>query len=359
MYPAQGMQSTNGQADSPLALPANLPNAWCDQKPYDPPAFYASLGYIGLFRQYLGKIPAIAYDAASGGIDTGAPPSAATPIIATFHDVSPAYMSAPQVMVGYHTGTEAFEASGFYFGQATTTKTYASAGHLDSFFNVGGSFSGAPLGFEGDNGMWLQSDVMTMQFKTSLGSAEASYRSWGSSDSEFSWSIGIRFVDLYERFGFYSGDDDITVRSTAGLPNPIAQATYQVTAHNDILAPQLGVQWEKAINCYLAFNLMAKGAWGANFKEVDTLLQRGDGFIGFKTNREDTIFSQLYQMGLNLDVNFAERARLRFGYQFLWIVDVAEATGQFNYDLSHIKGTTNNNGSIFYHGPMVEVHVLF
>jgi hypothetical protein len=354
MMPMQGVPQ-----DTANSLPAGIANAWSQDPPYSPAAGYATLGYMGLFRQALGHGAAVALDSASGGVDTGIGPTGATPVIGDFHNVSPGYMSGVNATLGYHSGTEAFEVSGFYMSQSSDTKTFASPGGLDSYFNVGGSFINAPLGFEGDNGMWLQADVMRIQFKTAVGNGEANYRWWLGKESDFSWSLGVRFLDIYERLGFYSGDDDTTVLDSAGNPDPTRQATYTVTTQNRILAPQLGFQWEKAINSYLAFNLMVKGAWGANFREVDTLLQRGDGFVGFSTSRNDTIFSQLYEMGFNLDIYLAERARLRMGYQVLWVVDVSEAIGQFDYNLANPKGTTNNDGSIFYHGPMVELQIVF
>jgi hypothetical protein len=347
------------QPDSPLALPGNLPNAWSKDTGYDPAGWYGTLGYLGLFRQSLSNGAAIALDTGSGGVDTGAVPTAATPVIANFRDFSPGYMSGVKATLGYHCDTSAFEVSGFYMGQSSNTSEFTAPGQLDTFFNVGGSFHNAPLGFEGDNGMWLQADVMRITIKQALGSAEANYRWWLTHESDFSWSLGVRYLNVYERLGFFTGDDDLTVLDTSGRPDPTRQATYTTTTSNNIVAPQLGLQWEKTVGCYLAFNLTAKGAWGVNFSNVDVLLERGDGFVGFNTSRSDTLFSQLYEMGINLDIYLAERARLRVGYQMLWVVDVPTAVGQLDYDLSHTKGQVNNNGSIFYHGPMVELHVLF
>jgi hypothetical protein len=350
------------QPDSGLSLPGNLPNAW-SKSDYDPAAWYATAGYLGLFRQSLPNGAAIALDTTSGGVDTGNSPKTTDPLVANFRDVTPGYMNGIKATIGYHCDTSAFEVSGFYMSQSTTTNTYTAPGSLNSFFNVGGVFLNAPLGFEGDNGMWLQSDVMRITFKTAVGSAEANYRWWLTHESDFSWSLGVRYMNVYERLGFYSGDDDLTVLDAAGHPDPTRQANYQVTTSNNIVAPQLGLEWERPLGCYLgpylAFSLTAKGAWGADFSNVDVLLQRGDGFVGFKTSRSDTLFSQIYEMGINLDIYLAERARVRVGYQMLWVVDVPTAVGQLDYDLSHTKGQTNNNGSIFYHGPMVELHVVF
>src|SRR5207253_1248996 len=106
-----------------------------------------------------------------------------------------------------------------------STKTFLSNGAFDSFFNVNGNFNAAPVGFEGDNGMWLQADVIKLRLQTALGSAEANYRCWLGTNADLSWLIGIRYFDLYERFSLYSGDDDLTVLDVAGHPDPRRQAT--------------------------------------------------------------------------------------------------------------------------------------
>src|SRR5262249_32375912 len=195
--------------------------------------------------------------------------------------------------VGYHWDGQALELSGFYLSQNSSAKSYANPGMLDTFFNVGGNFAAAPLGFEGDNGLWLQADVIKLRLQTALGNAEANYRCWLGADADFSCLIGVRYLDLYERFSFYTGDDDLTVLGVNGRPDPTKEATYFVTAHNQILAPQLGFEWNRAINCWLAFSMSAKGAWGANFLTVDVNLKRGDGFMGPHGGRSQTLFSHL------------------------------------------------------------------
>lgn len=333
-------------------LPANLSNAWdCRPSCPEPPALYGSFGYMAMERQRLGHGAAALLDTASGGVETGNLPPAGAPEIADFYDVQPRFNHGVRATLGYHWGDQAIEMSGFYLSQNSSTKTVASPGSLDTFFNVGGDFFSAPLGFE--PGLWLQADVMKLRLQTALGSAEVNYRCWLGANADLSWLFGIRYLDLYERFSFYTGDDDLTA------PDPTTQAIYSVTAHNQIVAPQLGVEWNRAINCWLAFTWSVKGAWGANFLTVDTQLKRGDGFEGFHNGRSQTLFSHLYEMGFFLDFRLMDRARLRAGYDMMWVVDVAEALGQFDYDLSHTSGRTKNNETIFYGGPVVELHFLF
>jgi hypothetical protein len=335
------------------SLPAGLANAWDAPPGPEPSALYGSLGYLTLERQRLGHGAAAVLDTGSGGAHTGTPPPPGAPEVANFHDPNIRFNNGGRFTLGYHCDDQAFEVSGFYLPQNSSTKVYADAGSLSSFFNVGGNFSAFLPGFQGDNGLWSHADVMRLRLQTAQGSAEANYRCWQGANADLSWLIGVRYFDVYERFSFYTGDTDLT------MPNPTTQATYFVTAHNQFVAPQLGLEWNRPINCWLAFTMTAKGAWGANFLTVDVNLKRGDGLVGFHNGRSQTLFSHLYETGFFLDFRLMDCARLRAGYNLMWFVDVAEALGQFDYDLSHTSGMTKNNQTIFYQGPSVELQFLF
>src|SRR5262249_31498365 len=145
-------------------------------------------------------------------------------------------------------------------------------------------------------------------------------------------------------------------------PDPFRVATYSLRTHNRIVGGQLGFDWENPVpycHRWLAFGWYTKGAWGVNFLDVDVTLTRGDGFEGPPGHRSTTQFAHLYETAMFLDLFFTDRCRLRMGYTALWAVQVAEGIGQFSFDLAQRVGNPNDNGSIFYHGPMVEFHFLF
>src|SRR5262249_4380391 len=147
------------------SLPAATRNAWDPPAPpgqddhlRGQPAWYAYLGYMGLQRQRLGHGPVAVFDENSGGVQTGLVPSTPGPLALDFQDLVPNLLNGTRATIGYYNGCHAFELSGFYVGESTSNRTVADPGRLDSFFNVNGAAS-FPLGFEGDNGMWLQSDL--------------------------------------------------------------------------------------------------------------------------------------------------------------------------------------------------------
>jgi hypothetical protein len=343
----------------PPELRGDLPNAWTTDVPTSPPAVYFGTGYLGLKRQRLGHQTAAYFDSASGGVDTGNAPPAGARDILNFHDINPRYDSGVLFTLGYHWDTSAVELSGFYLGQSSSSKLVVFPGSLDAPFNVNGALLNAPLGFEGDNGLWLQADIMRIRLQQSLASGEANYRWWLGTDSNFSWTLGVRYLNIYERFSFFTGDDDLEFPMANGLPDPTRQATYSTTVKNQIVAPQVGCEWNVALNCWLAYSMTAKAAAGPNFLEVDTLLKRGDGLVGFAGHRANTIFSEVFEFGFFLDFSLMENCRLRAGYDLLWAADVADSTGQLDYNLAQPNGRRHDHGSILYGGPLVELSLLF
>ncbi len=310
-------------------------------------------------RQQLGHAPVAVLDTTSGGSDTGNPPTLRSPLIGDFNDLSPRFNHGVTTTIGYHFGTSAIELTGFYLAEANAFKQYENPGRLNSVFNVNGSFTTFPLGFEGDAGMWLQDDVIRIRLQTSLASGEANYRCWLGSGSNFSYLVGVRYLQIYERFSFFAGDDDLTVRDIDNNTDPHRQATYTTTTNNHIAAGQLGFEWNQAINCTAAFSMRVKGAWGPNFVDYDTILKRGDSLTAFEGHSHHTIFSHVYDAGFFIDWNLCDRAKLRTGYNLMWALNVAEAVDQLDYNLANELGRQQNRGSMFYHGPSVELQLLF
>src|SRR5947209_18527408 len=98
---------------------------------------------------------------------------------------------------------------------------------------------------------------------------------------------------------------------------------------------------------------------GVNLLDRQVSLTRGDGVSGFRTQENLQRFAHAYEMAFNADVSLLECAHLRVGYNFFWLVDIATAVGQIDYDLSHTSGRRNSSDSVFYHGPSIELQFVF
>ena len=88
-------------------------------------------------------------------------------------------------------------------------------------------------------------------------------------------------------------------------------------------------------------------------------LVRGDGLVGFNVNRSRTQATGLAELGLFTDVLITDQWRLRAGYRALWAINVAEASGNVDFDLARQGFNDHWTGSVFYHGPMIEFQFAF
>jgi hypothetical protein len=336
-----------------LSLPASVPGAFTDRCEAPEHGFYVHVGAQALQRQHLGHLPVAVFDPNSA-VDTGIVP---LPInLAVAHDinsVTPNMSWGPRFTLGYLSDEQAIELTGFYLSQNTSSATTTAPGRLDAFF------FNPPVGFEGDNGLWLQADQIHTQLRTAVGSAELNYRYWNKAVREAEVILGVRYFDLDERLGITTDDDGQTVRDILGRVDLTRVATYNVRTHNRLVAPQLGFEWDLDIFCWLSSALIAKGAWGVNFSDVHINLERGDGLVGFAGSRNETVFSHMYELTAALDVHFLERMRLRFGYTALWLLNVPVVGDQVDFNLANPEGRHNDSGSVFFHGPMIEFQFLF
>ena len=110
--------------------------------------------------------------------------------------------------------------TGFYLAQYTRSGAIALPGQIDlPFVNM-------PLGFEGDNGLWLQADRTITAFSSALADAELNYRYSNGGIQETELIAGVRYVDLRENLSTYTDDDGTAFpSSTAGPTRHAPQST--------------------------------------------------------------------------------------------------------------------------------------
>lgn len=338
-----------------LTLPANLPGAF--QEP--PPPIGGTYFYLGakaLKRNGLGGEPTASIDRDNRtNLDTGDLPRSARFLVPFQHfdDVTMNMAWGFEAAAGWYSDGAVLEVSGFYIPQNDNSVTITAPGRLFAYFNP------PPLGFEGNNGMWRQADRVSTTYQSSIGNVEVNYRWWNRGVDGFEPSVGLRYFDLNERVSIYTGDDDVVIRDINDRPDPNRQATYSVRAQNRIVAPQLGAEWNKHFLRCFSVGVMAKAAWGVNFVNVQQSLRRGDGFGPPAGTRNDIIFSHVYELGAHVDLYLLERLRVRAGYTGLFLLDVSEAVDQINFNLRDTAGSGRDDGNIFYHGPTIQVQMLF
>jgi hypothetical protein len=339
-----------------LGIPASVPGAFMECPPALEEGCYVNIGGMLLKRQKMHHLNIAVIDRANTtNLDTGETPLLARDQIPvqTAADVDPAMAGGVRGTIGYQFGNEAIEFTGYWIPDNSASTDFFFPGRIDQFF------TNAPIGFEGDNGLWLQADHVRTTLRSSLANAELNYRWWNSALTGGEAIFGIRYLDQRERLSIFTDDDGLTVLDVNGNPDPTRQATYSIDAHNHILAPQLGLEYHNALCSWLGLTLSAKGAWGVNWVDSRAKLIRGDNFQGFDLTRHDSLFSQVYEGGAFFDIYVFERMRVRAGYNLLWLVDIAEAVREVNFDLANQLNGKLQTGSVFYHGPVIELQFLF
>jgi hypothetical protein len=340
----------------PFGAPSGMPGVFQDPNgeggPQGPRGYFGHLGAMALLRQRLGSGIVALQDNASHGLDTGNVPPANSQPVLNFNNINPQYQWGERFTLGRLEGDHSIEFTGFYLQDARNTATAVSPGRLSSFF------FNPPVGFEGDNGMFLQADIMSATIQTAIGSAEFNYRWWNKSCPGVEWIAGLRYVNLQETASIFVDDDGILQRDIFGHSDPHRQANYFSRSVNQFIGPQLGVEWTKPCLSWVTIGANAKGAIGPDFVSLNRRLTRGDGFVGRAKNASETTFSSVWEAGIFADLSVFERVRVRLGYEALLFAHVPDAQSQVQFDLANQTGV-NNNGTIFYAGPIMELQFLF
>ena len=199
-------------------------------------------------------------------------------------------------------------------------------GQLDTLFY------NPPFTFLGD-ALFRRADQVSTRFGSSLFSTELNYRRWNAAVNGLELLAGVRYVRQNDLLNITTQGQAQVVNSV-GLPVPGPDmAIYDVICHNNIVAPQLGLEYNLPICGWLSLAGSAKGAWGVNYLTTDVSLTRGDGLTAFDTHRNATVFSQIYEIGAFADFHILQKLQLRLGYTSTWITGVATANDQVDFNL--------------------------
>lgn len=344
-HPA-GHPAGHAPPDSPLSLSCYGLNAWNDDG-YSShvEGIYGAFGVMVLFRSDLGHSVLALRDPLGTGDSSVLPPRNSA-IAFDFHDVDPRPIYGIRGTFGYRYGPHAIELTGFFMPHNTTTHVVGQPGRLDVPFIL------PPLGFEGNNNLWLNADRVEARYAADFGNIEFNYRA--AALGGIDCIVGVRYVDYKDFFGIRTDDDGITLG-----PDPLNVADYRVSSHTHFIGPQLG--FECAHHCcsdHVAMGLVAKGAWGINFNDVNVDLERGDG-LSRSARRSQEIFSQVYELAFFADCYTCDQVKVRLGYHLYFLSNFPQAHEQVGFDLSNLTGHRRDQSLVFWHGPMIEVGVQF
>ena len=361
---------------STLNLPTNHTGAFQLENFPTESAGFGSLGGMALKRQKLAHLPVAFTDNQSNGVDTGIVPTgigtlsngafnafqnapSVLPPALNLRDVNPAYNAGGRLTVGYLFGNSAVEVTGFYDPNGSSNASVANQGRL---FVPFGPANQIPVGFEGNNGLFLQADRVQTTFTNDIGNVEVNYHAWDSGINRMELILGMRYFFSRERIEINT-DDEFFTTGIFGNRDPRRAATYTVTSRNNLVAPQFGGEFSAPlpVDClsWIWLTGMAKGAVGPNFIATNRSLTRGDGLSGFSDSHSTVRVSGLGEVSGFVDFHLLDRVRLRAGYMALYGVNFSTASSQVQYDLTSQNQGGKDHGSVFWHGPVAELQFLF
>ncbi len=335
----------------PLSLPADSPGAFIEEGYDIEKAVFMHIGALGLQPQ---KVPSryLSYTG-PGPLDSGAPPTLGAQVNANYDSISPNMNWGFNATLGCLIDNQAFEITGFWLPQNTSQYSFVAPGSL----NV--PFQGMPLGFEGDNTLGAQADILTVTQTVAMGNLEANYRQTGWALREFELILGVRYMGYQEGSNMYVSDDGATYISQAtGQSDPALAVNYQTQAFNNLVGPQIGFEYGSAIWRGLSFTSEWKTAFCANFVERNMALNRADGYNAFSIGNSTTNYAQVFSMNFNLEWNVLERMKIRGGYNLLWMCGIARSADLIDFNIANPVVNTQLR-STFFQGPSIEFHFLF
>lgn len=382
--PLNPLMAPAGPPDS-LNLPAGHTSAF--QLDHFPPevATYASFGMMGLQRQGLTKLP-IAYTDTqfiqtvqlprnttvvrptpaafspntAVGVDTGITAIGIFPAVLRLDQANPDMGVGGRATVGYLFADTAFELTGFYLPGTTSKALVGGQGLLTVPF---GPDVRIPLGFEGNNNLWRQADVVQVRYTNAVGSAEANLRRWNIGLTDLDMLCGVRFLYNQERVDIFT-DDEFYVRDVFNRSDPVRAATYTSAVRNNHIGFQLGFEYGAPVPLPFLMNSVwlnaqAKASIGANFIERSWRLVREDGFQGFNLHENTILLGSVSEVTAGIDCHLLERVRFRAGYTFLYALGFSTPGAQINYNLTAPTSRGTDSNSVYWHGPVGELQFLF
>jgi hypothetical protein len=324
------------------------------------------------------------------------PATAHSPVLQQLNNLVPRMNPGVRGTIGYMWGNdgESIEYTSFYIFQNHKSALKVDPSRVDElFYNPPAGFGGVGE-ILGNHGLWTDADFSRITYGSTFWNNEINYRRCNTGINGVELILGVRYVQENDSLDIDAGH--FALRKL--------QANYGVATVNNIVAPQFGGEYTFPLTRWFTFGITGKGAWGANFIDSEVKLVRGDGLVGFDTTRAATTFSQIYDLGAFADVHILERLRLRLGFNAFWLLGIATAPDQVDFNLQGnqpsvlaqtLLGTNSNaptlaqnlaqryiqlqaekalelnatrhephghienNGSILFFGPMVEFQFLF
>jgi hypothetical protein len=383
--PISSQAAPMGPPDS-LSLPYDHTSAFQCENYVQENGLYFGIGPMALQRNHLGAGDIAVVNARAVGIPTGSvipnpflPTEPGVNSALNFNSVTPALSLGLRGTAGYLFDNNAIEFSAFYVWQNDVNGIANQPLALDTLFY------NPPLNFVGQ-GLFRRTDLVQLTQGSSLFNAEANYIRWNSAFAGLEFIIGGRYIRQNDELNILTAGTNILGTPFGQMP-PTVTSNYSVLTHNNIGVAQIGAEYNLCVCRWLTLAGMGKAGWGANYLTTNVAMNGLNGVTAFSTDRHATVFSQVYELGAFAYINFLERLRLRLGYTSTWLLGVATSVDQVDFNLKGSQamqasgllgllnalatgntsamsnniphGRVNNNGSLIYFGPQIELQFFW
>lgn len=283
---------------------------------------------------------------------TGTTPSN---IVLSTGDFNYDFRAAGRLVVG-HTINDCFQIEGVYMGVTQSDNTLAVRDHTPNAVGTTGDLFSPFSGFGGSPTIGLDYNYFAqIRYTSSLQSVELNVRRKMPLPPErmaASFLFGVRYIGMPESFQYDTA-------SASPLAAGSLVSTHVATT-NEMIGPQIGGLFEFYIDNRWWINCEVKAAVMNNrSRQATDFSNTVNGFTthGFFSRQEDhTAFAG--QLELTFVYRWSTHFDTRFGYQALWLEEMALAPNNFNADVAFLTqgpAQLDHSGGVVYHGPFAGV----
>ena len=219
-----------------------------------------------------------------------------------------------------------------YMGMTPITDSLTSnsaGGNINARFTPAGGFNAL------QTGSFFNATQTVQQARTQLHSIELNR-------VRYSWDVarthlGMRYIWL---------EDDYSYRSTSAAGTGV----YSFGALNHMIGPEAGLDLYYDVGKRVSFSGFGKLGGYLNFNRIDTdLVNNGTTYLNNRNT--DTNLSGTLDLGANALMHITQNARLRVGYNALWLWSVASYDDNFPQFMTPTTGQNPDpTSNTFLHG---------
>jgi hypothetical protein len=196
------------------------------------------------------------------------------------------------------------------------------------------AYSNPPTAAQLESGThdWNTADVITFHNQATFNSIEANLV-WGGQKTNSGVLFGPRYLGLYESFRMQAYSSFI---DGPGAPPSV----YNISTRNDLLGAQVGYFYRRKTNCWETYFYFKGGLYGNSCRQDTFVTDDASGVVLRNFSPSASITASSLEGGINLARRLNEKWLVRFGYDAIWIQDVARVTDQLDFTTNPTAGST-------------------